>query len=125
MTIQEKKTPAVLYICAERSPAAPGLARQRAEAEGRALARGHKLAIVATITDAFGEPDPRQRSGWMQVRELAELGAVGVAIMRWPNALSPRHELRYPEIEYLGGYGCQVRFSWEPLTVMAGRGATR
>ncbi|MER7985840.1 hypothetical protein ABTY53_09610 [Streptomyces noursei] len=125
MTIQEKKTPAVLYICTERSPTAPGLAQQRAETEGRALARGHNLAIVTTITDVFGEPDPRQRSGWMQVRELAELGAVAVAIMRWPNALSPRHELRYSEIEYLGRYGCQVRFSWEPLTLMTGRGATR
>lgn len=117
-------TPAVLYICAARSQKAPGLAQERAEEEGRDFADQHTMRIVAVITDPYGEPSPQKRSGWLRVREMAELGEVDVAITRWPNALSPTHELRYPEIDYLGRHGCRLRFSWAPLAAMAGGGAT-
>ncbi|GAU66933.1 hypothetical protein SSP35_04_00110 [Streptomyces sp. NBRC 110611] len=83
------------------------------------------MRITAVINDPYGESSPRKRSGWLRVREMAERGERGVAIMRWPNALSPVHELRYPEIDYLRRHGCQLRFSWAPLAAMAGGGATR
>ncbi|MGP8297550.1 hypothetical protein ACTPOK_06240 [Streptomyces inhibens] len=118
-------TPAVLYICAARSKDAPGLAVQRAEQEGRDFADNRGLRIVEEITDLFGEPEPQRRAGWMRVRELAERGEVEVVITRWPNALSPVSELRYPELDHLGRYGAQLFFSWAPLSAMVGGGSAR
>src|SRR5947207_1222676 len=112
-------TPAVLYVCAERAGSST-LATARATEEGHAFAEKHALRIVATFADPYGEPAPQKRSGWMRVREMAERGEAEVAVVRWPNALSPHHELRYPELEHLGRHGCQVLFSWAPLAAMAG-----
>ncbi|MFJ6747985.1 hypothetical protein ACIQNI_07285 [Streptomyces sp. NPDC091266] len=118
-------TPAVLYICAARSQDTPGLAVQRAEQEGRDFADHRGLHIGVEITDPFGEPDPQKRSGWMRVREMAERGEVEVVITRWPNALSPVSEWRYPELDHLGRHGAQLLFSWAPLGAMVGGGSTR
>ncbi|MEU9113107.1 hypothetical protein AB0D04_15320 [Streptomyces sp. NPDC048483] len=119
-------TPAVLYICAERAGTST-LATERATEEGHAFAQKHALRIVTTITDLYGEPVPQKRGGWMRVRQMAERGEVEVevAIVRWPNALSPHHELRYPELDHLRQHSCQILFSWAPLAVMVGAGATR
>ncbi|MFH8566864.1 hypothetical protein [Streptomyces sp. NPDC017993] len=108
-------TPAVLYICAARNQDAPGLAVQRAEQEGREFASDRNFRIVGEINDAFGEPDPQRRSGWLRVREMAERGEVQAVITRWPNALSPVPELRHPELDHLGRHGAQVLFTWAPL----------
>ncbi|MFJ6752227.1 hypothetical protein ACIQNI_29200 [Streptomyces sp. NPDC091266] len=124
MTPQEtpnNRTPAVLYICAERSEVSK-LGTKRAADEGRAFADRHSLWIVDEITDPYGEPIPWKRSGWAQIREMAEDGAMEVAIVRWPNALSPQPALRSPELDYLGRHGVQVRFSWAPLALLAGGG---
>ncbi|MCF3143777.1 hypothetical protein [Streptomyces platensis] len=124
-TTHTAATPAVLYICAQRSQEAPGLAQQRAQEEGRKFADQHGLEVVAEIADPYGEPNPQKRSGWMRVREMAERRLAKTVITRWPNALSPDHELRYPELDHLGRHGCQVQFSWAPLAVYTGGGATR
>ena len=118
-------TPAVLYICAERSTGSPGLAKERAEQEGRDFASKHDLHIVAEITDPYGDPTPQNRAGWVRVRDLAERDEVDAVIMRWPNSLSVDCELRYAEMEYLVERGVQVRFSWAPLATMADSGASR
>ncbi|MFF4699951.1 hypothetical protein [Streptomyces chattanoogensis] len=117
---------AVLYVCAERRPGPQSLdeVRTAAEREGRALADQHDLRIVAMVTDPYGEPDPQRRSGWMRVRELAERNEVSTVITRWPDALSPRHEMRYLEVDYLRQNRCQVLYSWQPLAALVGGGAT-
>ncbi|MEU8914794.1 hypothetical protein [Streptomyces nigrescens] len=117
-------TPAVLYICAERTGSST-LATERATEEGHAFAERHALRITVTITDPYGEPVPQKRTGWMRVREMAERGEAAAAIVRWPNALSPQHELRYPELDHLRAHGCRVHFSWAPLAVMTSAEATR
>ncbi|WP_405804288.1 hypothetical protein [Streptomyces sp. NBC_01187] len=118
-------TSAVLYICAERSQGSPGLARERAEQEGRDFASTHDLHIVDEITDPYGDPTPQNRAGWVRVRELVERDEVDAVITRWPNSLSMDSELRYAEMEHLAEYGVQVRFSWAPLATMADSGASR
>ncbi|MFD7444046.1 hypothetical protein [Streptomyces sp. NPDC059909] len=116
------QTAAVLYVCAERSPTAPGLAAERAEREGRAFARAHDLALVETVTDPYGEPDPMQREGWRRVRELAAASEIGMVIIRWPATLAPEanHELRYREVNALAEHGVTVRYSWAPLASDSG-----
>ncbi|UZJ30620.1 hypothetical protein [Streptomyces endophytica] len=121
----ETSTPAVLYICAERSQDAPGVAHKRAVQEGRDFAVRNGLHIVAEVSDPYGEPVPQRRAGWMRVREMAERGEVGVVITRWPNALSQACERRYPELDHLGRHGAQLFFSWAPLSAMAGVRSTR
>ncbi|MEV6937887.1 hypothetical protein AB0N19_26470 [Streptomyces sp. NPDC051132] len=107
----------MLYVCAERSKLPPTLAADRAEAEGRAFAEARGLTLAEVVTDLYGEPDPCRRKGWMRVRELAESGAVGVVIVRWPACIAPdaSHELRHREIRWLQDHGVLVRYSWEPL----------
>lgn len=113
---------AVLYVCAERSELTPTLAADRAEAEGRDFAETRGLTITEVITDPYGEPDPCHRQGWVRVRELAESGAVGLVIVRWPACIAPEaaHELRYREIIWLQGCGVRVRYSWGPLATGGG-----
>ncbi|MBE9498461.1 hypothetical protein IHE61_06915 [Streptomyces sp. GKU 257-1] len=125
LDMHRTSTPAVLYICAERSQGSPGLAKERAEQEGRDFASKRDFHIVAEITDPYGDPNPQNRAGWVRVRELAERDEVDAVIMRWPNCLSAHHELRYSEMEHLAEYGVQVRFSWAPLATMADSGASR
>lgn len=115
----------VLYVCAARSNETPGLAEDRALEEGRALAARRDLTITTVISDACDEPVPQERSGWCRLRELAERGEVDVVIVRWPNAISTRRELRGPEVDYLNQHGVEVVFSWAPLTAEAGESATR
>lgn len=110
---------AVLYICVDRRQDSSGLAVMRAVSEGHGFADQRDLRIVTQITDPYGEPVPQKRSGWCQVRELAERGEISVVITRWPSALSPDHELRYPELYHLGRHGTQVLFSWAPLAATA------
>ncbi|MEJ8662302.1 hypothetical protein [Streptomyces sp. MS1.AVA.4] len=116
---------AVLYVCVERSLTAPGLAQERAEQEGQTFARAHGLALVETITDPFGTPDPIHREGWRRVRAMAAAGEVSTVIVRWPTTLAPesRHELRYREVNALAEHGVTVRYSWAPLA--AGSGGLR
>ncbi|KOV58459.1 hypothetical protein ADL01_37835 [Streptomyces sp. NRRL WC-3618] len=113
---------AVLYVCAERSKLTPTLAADRAEAEGHEFAEARGLTITEVVTDPYGEPDPCHREGWTRVRELAESGAVGVVIVRWPACIAPEpsHELRHREISWLQDRGVQVRYSWEPLATGGG-----
>ncbi|GAA5216875.1 hypothetical protein [Streptomyces thinghirensis] len=111
------RSTAVLYVCAERSKLTPTLAADRAQTEGRALAEARGLTLAEVVTDPYGEPDPCRREGWLRVRELAESGAVGVVIVRWPACIAPdtSHELRHREIGWLQDHGVRVRYSWEPL----------
>ncbi|NJQ01196.1 recombinase family protein [Streptomyces zingiberis] len=108
---------AVLYVCAERGTVSPGLAAGRAEEEGHAFAATHGLRIVEVVGDPYGEPDPRQREGWRRIRAMAETGAVGVVVVRWPAVIAPEsaHELRYHELRWLREHGVRVRYSWPPL----------
>lgn len=116
-------TEALLYVCAERSESAPGLAERRAVDEGHSFAGKRETRIAAEITDPYGEPVPQKREGWLRVREMAERGEVTVVITRWPNSISPQHELRYSEISWLREHGVQVLFSWPPLSVLGGEGS--
>ncbi|WP_331720764.1 hypothetical protein OG762_52280 (plasmid) [Streptomyces sp. NBC_01136] len=108
---------AVLYVCAERGTSARGLPAERAVAEGRKFAEARGLALVETVTDPYGEPDPCHRQGWQRVRELAASAAVGVVIARWPACIAPdaSHELRHREVRWLQDHGVRVRYSWAPL----------
>ncbi|GGZ22512.1 hypothetical protein GCM10010387_14640 [Streptomyces inusitatus] len=115
-------TPAVLYICVERSPDAPGLAEERAVEEGHSFAEQRALRILAEITDPYGEPDPARRTGWLRVRAMAEDGAVSVVIVRWPNAISPVSALRQGEITWFRELGVRVLFSWAPLAARKAEG---
>ncbi|MFF0630859.1 hypothetical protein, partial [Streptomyces sp. NPDC004296] len=72
---------AVLYVCAERGRLTPTLAARRAEGEGREFATTRKLRLVEVVSDAYGEPDPCHRDGWMRVRELVAEGKVGTVIV--------------------------------------------
>ncbi|MFJ5588390.1 hypothetical protein ACIQCG_01410 [Streptomyces noursei] len=120
MTTQE--TPhaaqAVLYVCAARAGTVT-VSVARAREEGRAFAEHNGMRIVSEINDVFGEPDPRQRPGWVEVREMAQRDEIGVVIMRWPNALSPVVELQGPEVDLLGAHGVQIQYTWEPLAALA------
>lgn len=118
-------TTAVLYVCVERSKWTPGLAEQRAEEEGRGFAEERGLRIAEVVTDLYGVSHPQRREGWMRVRELAESGAIGVVIVRWPACIAPdtSHELRHAEIRWLQDHGVQVRYSWEPYA--SGHGETK
>ncbi|MFF4699986.1 hypothetical protein [Streptomyces chattanoogensis] len=116
-------TRAVLYICAERG-GARSLATELASEEGHAFAERNDLQIATEIVDPFGDAVPCRRSGWARVREMAENGETDVVIVRWPNALSVDPALRFPELDYLGQYGVQIRYSWAPLTVPAVGGGT-
>jgi len=109
---------AVLYVCVQASRSTPGLAEQRAVEEGHSFAGNRKMQIVAEVTDPYDEPVPHKREGWLRIREMAERGEMTSVITRWPNAISPQHELRYPEISWLKEHGVQVLFSWPPLSVI-------
>ncbi|WP_330457410.1 hypothetical protein OIB37_11170 [Streptomyces sp. NBC_00820] len=113
---------AVLYVCAERSKLTPGFLAARAESEGRAVAQAQGLRITDVITDAFGEPDPCRREGWLKVRELAESGTVAVVMVRWPTCIAPDSapDLRHREIGWLRERGVRVRYSWAPLAANTG-----
>ncbi|MEU2284299.1 hypothetical protein ABZ614_20555 [Streptomyces sp. NPDC013178] len=110
-------TAAVLYVCVARGKLMPGLASERAEAEGKSFAKLRGLSISDVIIDPYGEPDPCRREGWKHVRELAELAAVGVVIARWPACIAPdsSRDLRHREIRWLRERGVKVRYSWAPL----------
>ncbi|MFB7032206.1 MULTISPECIES: hypothetical protein [unclassified Streptomyces] len=114
--------PAVLYICADRGTAVPGLAARRAEDEGRAFARERGLTITEVVTDQYGEPDPARRDGWQRIRELAQSGAVETVLVRWPTAIAPESAagLRHRETSWLQDHGVRLRYTWAPLTKMGG-----
>ncbi|MGW6458358.1 hypothetical protein ACWF94_21005 [Streptomyces sp. NPDC055078] len=112
----EKPTPAALYICAARSPDAPGLAEERAIEEGQAFAERHNLHILAEITDRYGEPDPVKRPGWLRVRALAASSGIRVVIVRWPSTISQAADLRQREIAWHQEQGVRLLFSWAPLS---------
>ncbi|MGW0298117.1 recombinase family protein [Streptomyces anthocyanicus] len=109
---------AVLYVCAERGVVNPTLGAERAEQEGRAFAAARGIAIVETITDPHGQPDPMCRKGWRRVRDLARRGEAEMVIVRWPTALAPdrAQDLRHREIDELLKQGVSVRYSWAPLS---------
>lgn len=117
-TASSPEASAVLYVCAERSKEIAGLSTQRAADEGRSFAENHQLRIVAEIIDPYGEPEPQKREGWLQVRGMADAGDIAAVITRWPNCVSPEHELRYPEIAWLKERSVSVLFSWAPLSVL-------
>ncbi|MEW2434314.1 hypothetical protein AB0952_09035 [Streptomyces caniferus] len=123
---QEKPrdTPAVLYVCAPRGETS-AVGVERATDEGRAFAERYALRIVDEITDTYGEPVPAHRRGWARVREMAEASEIEVAIVRWPNALSPIPAHRPAELAYLKRHGVQILYSWPPLRVSADGGAGR
>ncbi|MEV7471470.1 hypothetical protein AB0O20_33995 [Streptomyces kronopolitis] len=118
--------PAVLYICVD----ARGRTREEGEAiavqEGLHFAERHRqLSISNTVRDNWGETDPRQRPGWLEVRDMVQYGHVRTVIMRWPSMLSPRHELRYLETEHLRQHGAHLLFSLGSLSGAAGGGGIR
>lgn len=115
-------TAAVLYVCMEPSRDNPSLAGQRAEEEGHSFAEAHRLRIGTEITDAYGEPVPQRRDGWRRLREMAAHGEIRAVITRWPNCISPQHELRYAEIVWLKSHGVNVLFSWAPLAALWSEG---
>ncbi|MFF8903215.1 hypothetical protein ACF082_37795 [Streptomyces lydicus] len=126
MIVQEmpRDTPAVLYVCAaHRGTSAVGV--ERATEEGHAFAERYNLRIVDEITDMYGEPVPSKRRGWARVREMANKREIEVAIVRWPNALSPVPAHRPPELAYLKRHGVQIVYSWAPLGVLASGSAAR
>lgn len=49
---------------------------------------------------------------------MADAGDIAAVITRWPNCVSPEHELRYPEIAWLKERSVSVLFSWAPLSVL-------
>ncbi|WP_243460018.1 hypothetical protein [Streptomyces sp. M54] len=115
--------PVVLYVCADRSPGAPGEATRRAEREGYAFARERGLAIAEVVTDTYGEPDPVRRSGWRRVRHLARSGRITAVLVRWPSAIAPESacELRHREAAWLRDRGAPVRYTWAPLSARSAR----
>ena len=121
-TPQDTAAVAVLYVCADRGTLMPSLGAERAEAEGRAFAQQHRFKLAEVITDKYGEPDPAQRRGWQRVRELAQAGAVGAVLVRWPAAIAPEaaHDLRYRETSWLQEQGVRIRYTWAPLAKTAG-----
>ncbi|MFF8732768.1 hypothetical protein ACF073_40840 [Streptomyces sp. NPDC015171] len=108
---------AVLYVCAARGVQDPGLAAERAEAEGRAYAAVRGLRVAEVVHDSYGEPDPLSREGWRRVRDLVEAGTAATLIVRWPATIAPdrTHDLRHRETQWLSDHGVQVRYSWAPL----------
>ncbi|BDH10523.1 hypothetical protein [Streptomyces hygroscopicus] len=118
----QRETPAVLYICADRAGSS-GIGAERATEEGHTFAERNGLRIVEEIPDPYGEPVPWKRDGWARVRGMAENGEIEVAIVRYPNALSPEPEMRFPELDYLGQLGVQIRYSWAPLAASGGGAA--
>jgi hypothetical protein len=111
---------AVLYVCVDRGRPASKLPAERAIEEGRAFADGRGLRLVETITDPYGEPDPRHREGWQRVCEMAARGEITDVITRWPAAVAPEshHELRFREMEALAELGVTICYSWEPLATL-------
>jgi hypothetical protein len=114
---------AVLYVCTPPGQSVSKLPQERAVEEGHACAGKNGLRFVAEITDPYGEPVPHKREGWLRVREMAERGEMTSVITRWPNAISPQQELRYPEIARLKELGVRVLFSWAPLSVFGDEGS--
>ncbi|MGY0488928.1 hypothetical protein [Streptomyces sp. WG-D5] len=110
--------PAVLYVCADRAPGAPGSATRCAQAEGKAFAEERGLTIAEVVTDTYGEPDPARRLGWRRVRQLVQKGSVAAVLVRWPSAIAPEsaHELRHRETAWLRDHGVPVRYTWAPLS---------
>ncbi|MFE7276131.1 hypothetical protein [Streptomyces sp. NPDC057623] len=111
---------AVLYVCVDRARPASKLPEERAIEEGLAFADGRGLRLVETITDPYGEPDPRNREGWQRVCQMAAQREITDVITRWPAALAPEshHELRFREAEALAEYGVTVQYTWEPLAAL-------
>ena len=103
-----------------RPASTPGLAEQRAMEEGHSFADRREMRIVAEVTDPYDEPIPQKREGWLRIREMAERGEMTSVITRWPTAISPQHELRYPEIAWLREHGVRILFSWPPLFTLGG-----
>ncbi|MFC8094641.1 hypothetical protein [Streptomyces sp. NPDC057301] len=108
---------AVLYVCVDRGRQASDVPAERAIEEGRAFADGRGMPLLETITDPYGEPDPRRRKGWQRVCEMAVRGEITDVVTRWPAAVAPEshHHLRFREAEALGEHGVTIRYSWEPL----------
>ncbi|WP_405582125.1 hypothetical protein [Streptomyces sp. NBC_01092] len=112
---------AVLYVCVDRGRPASKLPTERAIEEGLVFADERDLRrLVGTITDPYGEPDPRHREGWQRVCRMAARGEITDVITRWPAALAPEshHELRFRETEALAEHGVTIRYSWEPLAAL-------
>lgn len=66
---------ALLYVCAERDVYAPGLAAERAEMEGRALAAARGLCVIEVIRDEpEDDPDPLHRPGGLAARARPRRG---------------------------------------------------
>ncbi|WP_175408090.1 hypothetical protein [Streptomyces sp. TRM64462] len=109
---------AATYVCVAR-PTGESDAVGRALTEGREFARSHGLAVVAEITDPYGEADPAKRDGWRQVRAMAANDEIDVVVTRWPACIAPEslHERRYEEIAALAADTVVVRFSWAPLAM--------
>lgn len=107
---------AVLYLPA---------AQEEASEEGHAFAEARGLDIIADIQDQGDQVIPQKRPGWCHVRDLAAQGTVSTVVMRWPDVLSPDHELRYEETAFLREHGVRVLYSWQPLTAANGGGASR
>ncbi|MFI9047281.1 hypothetical protein [Streptomyces sp. NPDC053427] len=120
---------AVLYVCAVRSPGwSLAELRAKAEREGLALVAQHGYHLVATVSDPCGKdgpPVPQLRVGWLRVRRMVEGGEVDIVIARWPDVLSPDHEVRYQEVDYLRRHDCRMRYSYAPAMASTGGGATR
>ncbi|GFH69181.1 hypothetical protein Srut_56950 [Streptomyces rutgersensis] len=114
---------AVLYVCADRGTQMRGLAADRAESEGRAFAEQHGLTVTEVVTDAYGDPHPTRRPGWLRVRALAEAGTVSQVLVRWPAAIAPdaAREFQGREIRWLESRGARVRYTWAPLANAAVR----
>jgi hypothetical protein len=119
-TLSTDTPAAVLYVCVQNSRNAPGLAEQRAVEEGHSFADKRQMRFVAEVTDPYGKPTPQKREGWLRIREMAERAEMTSLITRWPNSISPQHELRYPEIAWLKDRGVSMLFSWAPLAVLGG-----
>ncbi|MGW0737810.1 hypothetical protein [Streptomyces sp. NPDC002851] len=106
---------AVLYVCIQRFRDTEPNAEERAIAEGREFAAELGLEVAAVHTDTFGEKDPVARPGWQAVRGQITEGDIEAVITRWPESLSPRHELRFPQMAFCRLHSAPVRFSWPPL----------
>ncbi|MFI8194117.1 hypothetical protein ACIF8T_36165 [Streptomyces sp. NPDC085946] len=81
------------------------------------MAAAWNIAVIETVTDPYGQPDPLSREDRQRVRQPAKRGRIEMVIARWPTSIAPNRsrDLRYCEIIEPHKQGVSVRCSRAPL----------